>query len=117
MFTDIIKDKRVITKEIKLDHDIGAVLSEYNFQGALDFFYLPNDKGIRIEVLVFRDKQNHINTVNLKLIGEVKEFAFFELKNQIWTLRDQHGEVIVDSDSKVIYLIMEKIREFWDWYV
>lgn len=118
MFTEIKDGKRVLTKDIKLDTDIGDVLSEYHFkENPKDFFYLPNPKDIRIEVIILRDDLNHINSINLKIIGDVKEFLFFKTVKNTWTLQDQYGWESLDSEDQVVIGIMNKVREFWEWYV
>jgi len=118
MFSEMRNGKRVITKEIKLDTDLGAVLSEYHFkENPTDFFYLPNDRNIRIEVIVQRDDLNIILAVNLKIIGDVKEFLFFKTVKNTWTLQDDTGWVSLNKEGDVIIEIMNKIREFWEWYV
>lgn len=118
MFTEIRDSKRVLVKEIKLDTDLKDVLSEYHFkENSKDFFSLPNPKNIRIEVIAMRDNNNHIESINLKIIGEVKEFLFFKTVKNTWTLQDQSGWESLDSDDQVVIEIMNKVREFWEWYV
>jgi hypothetical protein len=117
MFTEIKEGKRVLTKDIKLDTDLRDVLLEYHFkENPKDFFSLPNPKNIRIEVIVMRDNNNHIESINLKIIGEVKEFLFFKTVKNTWTLQDQSGWESLDSDGQVVIEIMNKVREFWEWY-
>lgn len=118
MFTEMRDGKRVIIKDIKLDTDLKAVLLEYHFkENPTDFFYLPNKKNIRIEVIVQRDESNLIIAVNLKIISDVREFLFFKTVKDTWTLQDPSGWVSLDKEGDVVIEIMDKVREFWDWYV
>jgi len=118
MFSEVREGKRVITKEIKLDTDIEAVLYEYHFkEHHKNLFYLPNDKNIRVEVIIERDDLKRITVVNLKIIGSVKEFLFFKTVKNTWVLQDESGWVSLNKEGDVIIEIMNKIREFWDWYV
>lgn len=110
--------KRVIIKDIKLDTDLKEVLFECHFKEKIkDFFYLPNKRNIRIEVIVQRGESNLITAVNLKIIGDVREFLFFKTVKNIWTLQDPSGWVSLDKEGDVVIEIMDKVREFWDWYV
>jgi|LauGreDrversion4_2_1035121.scaffolds.fasta_scaffold392900_2 hypothetical protein len=118
MYTEIVNGKREIIVEIKLDKDIGGVLGEYNFkEKEPDFFYLPNTKETRIEILVIRDETDTIEEITLKMISTVKEFAFFKCKNQLWVVQDQSGEGTIGEGVNVLREIMEKIREFWGWFI
>lgn len=115
MFTEIKEGKRVLTKEINLDKDIGLVLSEFNFKDhGADFFYLPNPLGVRIEVILTRGHLNYIKEISLKFIDtNEKEFLFFKNTSQVWTVFEEAGDFKVGKQGEVIRYIMDKIREFW----